>query len=254
MKSVIAVVGSLLLVFGATLLACSRQSRLPDGQAGVAYVESEDGQLVVADDGPKAEGTPAPTAEEIKTIVGGDESWLTKFELTERSGKTVTSEQLKGQPYVVSFFFSLCPSICLRQNEKVQQLQEKFKNRPVRFVSISCDPEVDKPAVLSQYANKFGADKDQWMFLTGDLTYIRRVGAEMYFQPVAWRSHTEKFVLIDAAGNQVGYYTWTDPGQWQALQADLDRLLQSGGTFSAESQPAESPPAESPPADADPVE
>lgn len=231
----LAVFAILLLMAGVLLVRLATQNKSStDGQAGRAYTESEDGELMPIDLSKKEGGTLAPSETEMATLIGDDEDWLTKFELTERSGKQLHSEQLKGQPYVAGFFYSVCPSICVRQNEKTQQLQEMFKGQAVRFVSISCDPEVDQPSVLSQYAKKFNADKDQWLFLTGDMTYIRRVGAEVFLQPVARRSHTEKFVLMDAEGKQVGFYTWSDPGQWQALQADLKRLIAAGGTFPAD--------------------
>ena len=56
-----------------------------------------------------------------------DEEWLSRFELVERNGELVKSEQLLGQPYVVSFFFSTCPSICVQQNQK---LKERTTEKP----------------------------------------------------------------------------------------------------------------------------
>src|SRR5690606_23551986 len=121
---------------------------------------------------------------------------LSSFELIERSGKTVHSDDLKGQPYVVGFFFTLCPSICINQNAKVQELQEKYRGQPLRLLSISCDPEVDRPKVLAEYAKRFDADPEQWLFLTGDMDNISRVAAEMYFLSASRRFHAEKFVLV----------------------------------------------------------
>ena len=129
-------------------------------------------------------GVPVESASEIEnaepTRPPEDEAWLSRFELTERSGKKVSSEELKGQPYIVSFFFSLCPSICVQQNQKLQELQEEFEGQPIRFVAISVDPENDTPEKLTEYAARFGADEKQWLFMTGDLTYIRRIGAEIF--------------------------------------------------------------------------
>ena len=135
------------------------------------------------------------------------------------------SEDLKGQPYVVGFFFTLCPSICVNQNAKVKELQEKYRGQPLRLLSISCDPEVDRPEVLREYAERFDADPEQWLFLTGNLKYITRVAAEMYFLPAERRFHAEKFVLVDAQGNNVGFYNWSDPLQFTQLERDIDRLL-----------------------------
>jgi len=81
-----------------------------------------------------------------------DENWLSRFELIERSGETIKSEALLGQPYVVSFFFSTCPSICVQQNQKLKELQDQFEGQGVRFVAISVDPETDTPERLREYA------------------------------------------------------------------------------------------------------
>lgn len=159
------------------------------------------------------------------TQVERGDGWLTSFELTERSGKAVASESLKGQPYIASFFFSTCPSICKLQNEKLQQLQTEFEGQPIRFVAITVDPEIDTPEKLQEYASRYKADENQWLFLTGDLTYIKRVGAEMFSTHVAKQVHTERFFLVDGEGNVVRYYTWSDAGQFKKLQEDIRELI-----------------------------
>ena len=154
-----------------------------------------------------------------------EEAWLSRFELIERSGQAVKSEQLLGQPYVVSFFFSTCPSICVQQNQKLRELQDKFEGQGVKFVAISVDPETDTPEQLREYAARFGADEEQWLFLTGDLTYIRRIGAEIFQQPVDKKFHTERFVLVDRKGKIEGMYSWPEPKQFEKLQDAIEEML-----------------------------
>ena len=165
------------------------------------------------------------TEEEIASITNTDisrppdsEDWLSRFELTERSGELVSSEDLLGSPYIVSFFFSTCPSICVQQNQKIKELQEQFSGEGVRFVAISVDPEKDTPEQLTEYAARFNADPQQWLFLTGDLTYIRRVGAEVYKQPVNKQFHTERLLLVDPEGEIEGFYNWPEPAQFEKLK------------------------------------
>ncbi len=153
------------------------------------------------------------------------EAWLSRFELTERSGEVVTSESLLGQPYVVSFFFSTCPSICVQQNQKLKELQDQFEGQGVRFVAISVDPETDTPEQLQEYAARFGADEDQWLFLTGDLSYIRRVGGEIFQQPVNKKFHTERFVLVDQQGKIEGMYSWPEEKQFEKLKQVIEGML-----------------------------
>ncbi len=157
-----------------------------------------------------------------------DEEWLSRFELIERNGQLVKSEQLLGQPYVVSFFFSTCPSICVQQNQKLKELQDAFQGEEVRFVAISVDPETDTPEVLTEYAARFGADAEQWLFMTGDLTYIRRIGGEIFKQPVNKQFHTERFVLVDPEGKIEGFYNWPDKPQFEKLQEKIREMINGG--------------------------
>jgi protein SCO1/2 len=78
---------------------------------------------------------------------------------------------------------------------------------------------------MSEYAIRFGADPAQWLFLTGDLTYLRRVGAEIYQLGVDKKFHSEKFVLVDREGKIVGHYSWNDPEQWKTLRGKIKELL-----------------------------
>ena len=172
---------------------------------------------------------PAPVAEPVAQSQPSPapEGWMSEFELTERSGEKITSDELKGSPYVVSFFFSTCPSICIQQNQKIQELQELFEDQGVRFVSISVDPQTDDPATLREYAARFDADEDQWLFMTGDLNYIRRVGAEVFRLAVDEKFHTEKLVLVGKQGEIIGYYEWPEKRQFEQLKTDIRKLVET---------------------------
>ncbi|WP_164102949.1 SCO family protein [Candidatus Laterigemmans baculatus] len=188
-----------------------------------AAFDTADGE---ATDGEATDGdAPASASDSPAT---GESEWLTSFTLTERSGEQVSSESLQGQPYVASFFFSTCPSICVMQNQKIQQLQTEFEDQGVRFVGISVDPETDTPETLREYAKRFKADEDQWLFLTGDLTYIRRVGAEVFEVAAEEKFHTEKLILVDESGEISGYYSWREDREFEELKAEIRKMLARG--------------------------
>ena len=153
------------------------------------------------------------------------EAWLTKYTLTERSGKQFDSETLSGKVQVVNFFFTACPTACPLQTQKVKELDREFGPSGVQFLSITCDPDTDTPAVLQQYANKYDADPDRWVFLTGDFPYIRRVAAEVYWSPLSERGHREDFVVVDKWGKVRGNFPWNDPAQIGELKELLTKLL-----------------------------
>ena len=189
--------------------------------------------LEVDDDGDESTRQPGPPDPGrrmiIKQLVEGakkEPGWLNDFELTERSGKTVKSEDLRGEPYVACFFFSTCPGTCTRQSNKMQLLQSKFRGKPIRFVSISVDPEIDTPEVLSEYAEKFQADKERWLFLTGPIETIVRVGTEKFFlSGVEKRGHPDRFCLVNADGDLVGSYVWLLQDEYEQLLEHINEVL-----------------------------
>lgn len=196
-----------------------RTSQEPEGEARTAAVVASDASQA-ADAGQPTRIEPPP-----KPNLDPGDDWLQSFELTERSGKRIASEDLVGQPYIVSFFFSTCPSICIMQNQKLQELQKEFEGQGIRFLSITVDPENDTPEALTEYAARFGADSEQWLFLTGDLNYIRRVGAEMYQVPVDKAAHTERLILVNPEGEIDGLYSWNDPRSFERLKKDIATML-----------------------------
>ncbi|MGB7326461.1 MAG: SCO family protein [Rubripirellula sp.] len=182
--------------------------------------------VVYTNDGPPATD-PSEIESETLSKPPEDEEWLSRFELTERSGNTVKSEDLAGQPYVVSFFFSTCPSICVKQNQIIKELQDEFEGQGVRFIAISVDPETDTPEKLREYAARFGADDEQWLFMTGDLPYIRRIGGEIFQQPVNKQFHTERFVLVDPKGAIEGFYNWPEKRQLAAMKDKIREMMKA---------------------------
>ena len=108
--------------------------------------------------------------------------------------------------------------MCIRDSE-----QDELKD--VTWVSITVDPQADTIEVLSEYAKRFNADPDRWLFCRGDLKYIKRVGRDIFKLPVTWQGHNESAVVIDRDGNVRGMYDVTSLRQSQKLEALLKKCL-----------------------------
>ena len=182
--------------------------------------------------------------------VDAPSEWMTEYTLTERSGRQFHSQALAGKAHVVNFFFATCPSVCRRQSGKVDELAREFGPRGVVFLSITCDPDRDTPAALQEYAKIFNADPEQWLFLTSpDLTYLRRVGAEMYQLPVDKQTHSESLVVVDKWGELRGRFHFDRPEQLYEMKKVLEQLLAeevppsptSAGPTSADTATADQP-------------
>ena len=153
--------------------------------------------------------------------------WIEDFVLTKRNGKEFDSQELDGQVWVGSFFFATCPTTCVQQNETIQKLCEEFGPQGVRFVSITCDPEKDTPQRLREYAAPFNADPKEWVFLTGDMQYIRRIGAEKFGASVNKQFHLDSLVLFDRQGKLVESYNWHDVLKLREMKAKMKELLKA---------------------------
>jgi cytochrome oxidase Cu insertion factor (SCO1/SenC/PrrC family) len=153
------------------------------------------------------------------------QSFLEHFTLTDQAGKTVASKQLAGEVYVTNFFFSSCPGTCLQQNQKIREIASEYGTKGVRFLSISCDPDIDSPDRLREYAAKLEADTRHWSFLTGELGYIRRVAGEIYRIPLDKQTHSERFFVTDKWGNIREHFAWNKLDQITQMRSLIDKLL-----------------------------
>ena len=97
--------------------------------------------------------------------------YFTDVELLNQNGEKVRfyTDVLKGKTVIVNAFFTTCTSVCPPMNRNMEKIQEALGDRVGRdvfLVSITVDPEVDTPARLKDYAQKFHAGRG-WIFLTG---------------------------------------------------------------------------------------
>lgn len=153
---------------------------------------------------------------------------LSPFGLTRESGEAFSSEALKGRPWVASFLFTRCPGQCPMLSERLGKLQQTLQ-KDIRLISFSVDPAYDAPAVLQEYAKRFGADPERWIFLTGDLKTIARIQTELKLSNGEEdpNMHSLRFVLMDRESRARGYYDALDAAALSQLNADANRMAVS---------------------------
>ena len=94
---------------------------------------------------------------------------LPEFSLIAQDGRPMTRADLVGKVWVANFIYTHCTDTCPLQSARLAGLQTDFAGeRSLRLISISVDPKRDTPAVLTQYAARFAADRERWWFLTGN--------------------------------------------------------------------------------------
>lgn len=159
-----------------------------------------------------------------------------QFSLIERSGKTTTLADLRGTIWIADFIYTTCQDTCPLQTAEMAQLQEQWKDRAgLKLVSFSVDPEKDTTEVLSRYADRYKADSQRWLFLTGPKEEISRLVQEGFrLSAVALSSdgkkdslimHSPRFVLIDKQAEIRGYYDSRDQQALERLKKDVATLV-----------------------------
>lgn len=196
----------------------------------------------------QAEQIKAQSAQKAQTMMTVQEPFpVGEFQLIERNGQLFNSADLRGQAWIVSFFFAACPGQCLRMNNALAELHKQLQadGADVRLVSITVDPDNDTPLALTKYANHYQADPEKWLFLTTStdppsegapppavlpeeqqgIQNIQRIGNECFRLPVQRQDHSSRLVLVDRQGQARGYYSGTDDTQMKLLRRKLDEVL-----------------------------
>jgi len=152
---------------------------------------------------------------------------LDSFKMTERSGKPMSLGDLRGQVWIASMFFASCPNECRLMNQTVAALHNDPHFKDVKFVSITVDPAVDTPEALNKFADVLGADEKRWLFFTGQMDDIVRLGKQAKV-PAGYKSHNARLMLFDRDGQIRGYYMFDDAEQISKLREEVPKLLEEG--------------------------
>jgi protein SCO1 len=183
-------------------------------------------------------GTPRPTEEpdpDLDYPVGG-------FALTERDGRPVTHDDLRGKVWIGSFVFTRCSGPCPAVTNTMARLQLDLKDElatgNLRLVTFTVDPKRDDLKALNTYANSRNAHPKHWLFLTGDENTIHTLVQKQFKQSVGRNqspnapegeefNHSTRLILVDKNGVIRATYAGLPDDQPDAdkrFEAGLERL------------------------------
>lgn len=103
------------------------------------------------------------------------------FELIAQSGDKFSIAEVRGKIVAVSFTYTSCIDTCPLLTAKMVSVQKKLGSKfgsEVFFITVSMDPEVDRPDILKAYAKALGCDLGGWAFLTGTDEEIQQVARD----------------------------------------------------------------------------
>lgn len=156
------------------------------------------------------------------------------FEFTTESNETFSLDDLDGTYWIADFVFTNCTTVCLPMTSNMSYLQDLINEEglDVRLVSFSVDPDYDTPEVLTDYAEEYDADLDNWTFLTGyDFQTIKELSIKsfksMLQEPPEGTdqvTHGTSFYLVDPDGNVIKSYNGVQRDSMDEIFEDLKKL------------------------------
>lgn len=156
-----------------------------------------------------------------------------EFSFTDQAGRPFSSQALAGQTWVVEFFFTHCPTICVELTRAMKQLDAQLP-KGVALVSITVDPEQDSPEVLRRYIEKNAIDTSRWAFLTGPLDQVEDAVVRGFKLPMQKAdpnegqdlmaiTHGSRLVLVDGQRQIRGYFE-ANPAGLLELRVAAERV------------------------------
>ncbi len=189
---------------------------------------------IVISEEAKPESNPLASAESARTPMG---QVVPDFGLINQDGKRIHLHQYRGKALLLTFIYTRCPlpDYCPLMSKNFAQILEEVRSDPkltdsTHLLSISIDPEYDKPAVLRAYGLDCAGKShpfDHWEFASGTPEQVRKVAE--FFGLKYWTEggqivHALVTALIDPDGKVIQLYPGND---WQPAQvaSDLRNLL-----------------------------
>ena len=112
-----------------------------------------------------------PTATNSNNDQSAAHKYFTDTILINQNGEKMRfyTDLLQGKTVIIDTFFSTCKTACLPMTQNLKRIQEALGERlgkDVYILSVTVDSEMDTPAQLKAFADKFHA-RPGWYFLTG---------------------------------------------------------------------------------------
>jgi cytochrome oxidase Cu insertion factor (SCO1/SenC/PrrC family) len=140
--------------------------------------------------------------------------YFTDTRLKTQADRTVRfySDALKDKVVLINFVFTQCGDACPLITAKLVQAKKELGDafgQEVRFVSLSIDPEHDRPQDLAKFARKFDAVHPEWLFLTGEPANVEAVVKKLG----AWTDDIESHSTAIIIGSP-------RQGKWKKVRPD----------------------------------
>ena len=151
---------------------------------------------------------------------------IPNFELRTHEGRPVRfyDDLVKDHTVLVNFMYATCTGVCPGSTRNLVRIHELLGDRvgdDIMMLSLTIDGDnIDTPAALRAYADRYGGPRPGWLYLTGDyqqIDAIRRSLGVYDLDPVIDADKTQHSGLLTFGNDR------TD--RWSALPALMDSQM-----------------------------
>lgn len=151
-----------------------------------------------------ADGQAAPTA---ASPLPQDSIYQLEASLIDQAGRPLPFRSLRGQPRLVTMFYTSCQYVCPMIVDSVKAIERGLnatERQRIGFVLISMDPKRDTPAALRTVMAERRLDARHWTLLQPAEQDLRGLAGVLGIRYRALAdgefNHTTALVLLDAEG------------------------------------------------------
>ncbi len=161
----------------------------------------------------------------------GDSLYQLPVTLTTADGTTLKLSDLRGEPLVITMFYTHCTSVCPLLTTQLQRVMSRLPppaRHQVRVLMVSFDSVRDTPEVLSAFRSEHHIQGANWLVARASSGDVRALAAALgiQFRELEGHSYSHSAVIsvTDRAGtvrSRTSHLAGTDEAFVQAIQAQF---------------------------------
>jgi protein SCO1/2 len=142
--------------------------------------------------------------------LASDSYYQLDVSLETQAAESLQLSEMQGAPTIVAMFYGSCPHVCPMIISTIRTIEARLspgERERLRVLMITLDPERDRPAALTELANRHRVDSRRWRFARTAPADVRLVAAVLdikYRQlPDGEFNHSSPILLLDEEGREI---------------------------------------------------